>query len=450
VLATLDADGDSVVPIGDLPPGVVFWRAFARTGGTVDAEPSATWELFVRRRSAPVSTSWGTTLDVDGDGHPDLAVGSPRGADTAGPVSVYAGGPSGIDASAVVTLAVPSGEAGDFGRSLASAGDVNGDGFADLAVGAPGDAGARVYVYLGSASGAALVPSIVIAAPSPDESAFGTVVAGAGDVNGDGFADLAVSGGSDRSYVFFGRAVGTSAEPDVVVRAPADATLTGGLSGGTDVNGDGHTDLVASGTTGAGAPCAYVFLGTSAGLPDLPDATLSAPTGPRAVVASAADVNGDGYADVAVGGDAAAYVFLGSAAGTTSMPAATLPTVGTALVASASDTNGDGYDDLVVGDPPRGATLYYGGALGLDTASPGLYTDADPGAHYGAAVAGAGDVDGNGYAELVIGAPGSAEGAGRVFVLVGNESGPAMPRAAVLVPQGIAGAFGAALAGTAP
>ena len=144
---------------------------------------------------------------------------------------VYYGGP-GADAVADLTL---TGEAaGDlFGYSVSGAGDVNGDGYADVIVGAySDDAGGsdagRAYVYFGGPGADAVADLTLTGAAASDW--FGWSVSGAGDVNGDGYADVIVGGHSDdaggmdagRAYVYFG---GPGAD------AVADLTLTGAAAG---------------------------------------------------------------------------------------------------------------------------------------------------------------------------------------------------------------------------
>src|SRR5262249_47285175 len=135
VLATVRTSGTSVTPEADLPPGVVYWRvrsSFEDGLGT----SSATWEVNVPKRGAPVGTSWGTVLDVDGDGLADVAVGAPVEAGNAGRVYVFRGGLAGLSQPPLV-LSPPDAGSETFGFGLASAGDVDGDGYADLLVGAP-------------------------------------------------------------------------------------------------------------------------------------------------------------------------------------------------------------------------------------------------------------------------------------------------------------------------
>ena len=176
---------------------------------------SAVWQLTIPGRDSG-QTAWGVTPDFNGDGMADIPIGAP--ASGWGSVFVFDGSETfGYLSTPDVLLS-----GGDqFGRAVAAAGDVNGDGFVDLAVAAGAGPG-TVTVYLGGPAGpnggTALSPGGVT-------TGFGTSIASAGDVNGDGYGDLLV-GGVETAQIFFGgpNGIGTAAAPLLPARRPAAST----------------------------------------------------------------------------------------------------------------------------------------------------------------------------------------------------------------------------------
>src|SRR5262249_31309550 len=149
--------------------------------------------------SAPVDTSWGTFLDVDGNGLADVAVGAfgKFGVYLTAAAFVYSGGPS-FPLGSMFPVSAPGVYNTNYSPAVASAGDVNGDGDGDFVFGAGSDAlfggTGSVSVYLGGPAGLTNSP---IALGNPDAlRSFGLSVASAGDINGDGYADVLVGSGS--------------------------------------------------------------------------------------------------------------------------------------------------------------------------------------------------------------------------------------------------------------
>jgi hypothetical protein len=218
---------------------------------------------------------------------------------------------------------------------------------------------------------------MILTGPDSTVRAFGVSVASAGDVNGDGFADVIVAA-SAGAYVYLGGPNLLSAALSTVLTGFA-VSVTSVASAG-DVNGDGYADvLVGDGNSSLLSGSAYIYLGSAAGVVPVPATTLANPVEEDAMfgqsVASAGDVNGDGYADVVVGapfellGTGAAYVYLGGATGPALLPSFSLIyTPGDELgwsVASAGDVNGDGYSDVVVGSHANEVNVYLGSPMGL-------------------------------------------------------------------------------------
>ncbi len=354
-----------------------------------------------------------------------------------------------------------------FGFSLSSAGDVNGDGYPDVIVGAPyyangqSDEG-RAFVYLGSAAGLAAAP--VWTTESNQVSAlFGGLVAGGGDVNGDGFDDVLVTAwdydngetNEGKAWVYHGSAAGLdsnaswSAEGN---QSESDYGLWGAIAG--DVNGDGFDDVAVAAITYSNGESdegrVFVYHGSATGLSLVEAWTAEsnqADTWFGHRTASAGDVDGDGYGDVIIGapysnyvdGEGRAYAFLGSATGLAATAAWTTDSnqidarYGLS-VAGAGDVNADGYDDVLVGAPyfDNGSTdegrayLYLGSTTGLAT-TPSWTTESDQiGALHGEQVAGAGDLNADGYDDAVVGASywdGGAADEGAAFVFLGAATG---------------------------
>jgi hypothetical protein len=213
-----------------------------------------------------------------------------------------------------------SGEAaGDwFGRSVASAGDVNNDGYGDLIVGAENnDAGGtdagRTYVYFGGATVNNTV-DVTLTGTAAGEY-FGGSVASAGDVNGDGYADIIVgaqesnagSTAAGRAYMYYG-GVNINKTADVVLTGTEEWERFGcSVAAAGDVNGDGFADVIVGGYGptygGLNTGGAYVYFG-GARMDNIVDVTMAG----AAVddnfgdpVAAAGDINGDGYADLVIG-----------------------------------------------------------------------------------------------------------------------------------------------------
>jgi hypothetical protein len=445
-------------------------RAFVYHGSASGLSTTANWTAESNQAGAQFGVSVASAGDVNGDGYSDVIVGAhlfTNGEAGEGRAFVYHGSASGLSTTPNWTAESNQGNA-FFGVSVASAGDVNGDGFSDVIVGAylfdnPEQDEGRAFVYHGSASGLSTTPNWT-AESNQAGGGFGWSAASAGDVNGDGYSDVIVGAfGFDnpeqdegRAFVYHGSASGLSTTPNWTAESNQGNAFFGvSVASAGDVNGDGFSDVIVgaslfdNGETDEGR--AFVYHGSASGLSTSANWTAeSNQAGAQfgVSVASAGDVNGDGFSDVIVGAfgfdngetdEGRAFVYHGSASGLSTTPNWTAESNQAFAqfgysVASAGDVNGDGFSDVIVGAPlfdnpelnEGAAFVYHGSASGL-SATPNWTAESNKvGAQFGNSVASAGDVNGDGYSDVIVGAFGFANGEafeGRAFVYHGSASG---------------------------
>jgi hypothetical protein len=440
--ATVDGSGAAATPDAELPAGkATFWRVHA--GG----QTSATWELIAGHRSAPVDNHFGTSLDLDRDGVPDIAAATGSG------VAIWVGGAFGFGGVPLV-LPNPDGAGANFGYVIAAAGDLNGDGYADLAVGECGGKSAGiVHVYFGGPGGSGVTPTRVQALKSPDNtSGFGCRIAAAGDLDGDGYGDLAVARtGEDFSgglYIYRGGPNGLPATTTRIDSPDYSPSRLGySLAGVGDLDGDGYDDLVASEIdASARSGRAHVYRGGPDGISNDRQTTILSPDASGlqfgASVAGIGDVDGDGYPDFAIASPSVSttpllptvHVYRGGTGGIGApVDLNTNGATGFAgEVEPAGDVDGDGFYDVVVASPST-LTIYRGGAatyIFRDGASVDAAGQGSNPRH----LAGPGDLDEDGRGDLLIG-----DGAG-VELFFGSTGG--VDRAHVQTVSPDAGASG--------
>jgi fibrillarin-like rRNA methylase len=355
----------------------------------------------------------------------------------------------------------------NFGYSVSSAGDVNNDGFGDVVVGANNydngetDEG-RALLFLGSASGPSSSPSWT-AESDQAYARFGYSVSFAGDVNGDGHDDVVVgaanydNGETDegRAYLYLGSAAGLATSAVWMAEGNlANAYFGHSVEAAGDVNNDGYDDVLVTAPSydngEADEGRVYLFHGSPSGPSTSPSWTAE---GNQAFanfgrsVASAGDVDKDGYDDVVVGAyyydngennEGSVFLYRGSSSGLSSSPS----WIGEgnqagawfgSSVSSAGDVNNDGYSDVMVGalgyDNPEiyegRAYLYLGSASGLSSTPAWVGEGNQANAYYGM-VSTAGDVNNDGFGDVIVGAyfcDNETEDEGCVYLYLGSSSG---------------------------
>jgi len=402
-------------------------------------------------------TSYGhavsTAGDVNGDGFGDIIVGAPLADSTytnCGRVDVYLGSVTGLGVTPVWFI-YDLHDYGQLGYSVATAGDINGDGYSDIIFGEdgkgePGEwSEGKAYVYMGGAESLAASSTWVVESGQANAD-FGFSVGSAGDVNGDGYDDVIVgalyydNGQNNEGivFVYHGSMDGLNTSLNWYAQSDADGAQMGNaVAGAGDVNGDGYGDVIvgahAYNNGAAYAGKVYLYYGSATGLVSTGFWTVEGTVSYEwlgDVVGAAGDVNGDGFGDVIIfSRSGPGYVYHGSSSGLGSSPAWTDDFAYTAN--TAGDVNGDGYSDIIVGNSSFShgqesegrAYVHLGSADGLEETFSWEAEGNEEYAYFGQSVSSAGDVNRDGYSDVVVGASGALGDKGKAYVFHGSSTG---------------------------
>ncbi|MER6979326.1 FG-GAP-like repeat-containing protein [Streptomyces carpinensis] len=436
-------------------PRVVGQRDIVTTACPVDRLYDKSAQAAAPAKAPGVSHAVATS-DFDRDGIGDLAAGTPKASDGAGSVTVIPGAPGGPAAARHITLTQDSpgvpgtSEPGNgFGAAIAW-GDVNGDGYADLAVGAPGEDDAEGHRDRGAVTvlyGPRLTSgcSYTTSGINADGAGLGSALA-VGDFDGDGKADV-FSAGTGRGGNWDVRLTGGPPASGGLTTASAPVAHLDATTG--DFDRDGHADVALNYQDTGGIGRVMLFSGSDAGLTEAGTLTVR---GGRSVAAG--DIDGDGYDDLVIGqpypaesgGSAGGQITVvyGSADGLATTRTKVIHQDGVGVAGadrngdafgasvSVADHDADGYADVLVGAPGEDffrdgvertdagqATLLRGTASGLTTTgsftlcedTPGILDSTESGDRFGSAVRLV-DLSGHGRAGFVFGAEGEDAGDG--------------------------------------
>lgn len=368
---------------------------------------------------------FGSAGDVNNDGFVDIIAGHSVGYDGRGCAKIYFGGTDFDTIPDVIMIGeektYPWQHYTSFGSSVASAGDMNKDGYDDVIVGAPtaetgwGVFAGKAYIYFGG-SDMDTTADVVIEGKGWHHM-LGDAVSPAGDLNGDGYDDVIVAAPHDdydargRVYIFFG-GENVDNNPDVYIEGQ-DGDLCGYSVAGTgDLNGDGFDDIVIGYPHFLWQPFdgkASVFFGGDP-MDSIPDITFRGDTAHPflgARVASAGDTNGDSFPDIIAVWPNRVKLFYGGSEMDTVTDAEfagepVLPTRFGYSISSAGDLNKDGFDDIMIGDDEVKRVYIFLGGTEVDTIPDIILDKPEHVTLFGYHLSSLGDINGDGYDEIAV------------------------------------------------
>lgn len=462
---------------GDLLVGAPFFdngftdegRAFLYFGSSAGLAATAGWAYSCGKTNCQLGYSVDTAGDVNNDGIKDFIIGAPyytNGQTEEGAAFIFHG-------KATAPLTTPttileSNLAGvHFGSSVAGGAKFNNDLFSDIAIGAPHYTNIHsnqgvVFVYWGSAAGISSVVKNTITTNAANAQ-LGQVVKVLSDVNGDGFSDLIASAPAQsegntnegKVYLYLGSAGGLSSVESWTAQINLDNANFGETIASGDINHDGNADLIVGAPrytdsiTGNTVGAIFVYYGNGTSFGATPNVTFKGNNDWEYFGGGllCADINGDSFAEIIVSSiyfdgtftdEGKVYVYYGTSYGIETTPSwsklggSSEATFGLGM--AVGDVNKDNTPDLFLsgGWETNGQTYegkvyaFHGSLRGLNTGYTLRFNYPQASSQFGYAIANAGDVNGDGYDDLIVGAYNYDNGQtneGAAFLFLGSSTG---------------------------
>lgn len=332
---------------------------------------------------------------------------------------------------------------GGFGASISKTGDINNDGFADIIIGNSefATSAGKSYIYFGGAAPDSSVDIELEGEWINNLNSYSLSILS--DINGDGFDDIITGApgyrsayitelGTGRAYVYFG---GTEADTlaDLVLSGdPSFGNFATDVSGGGDFNNDLYNDFIVRDYNNV-----YLYFGGPL-VDNVPDIIFSGLSGLEEwgnSIAFAGDLNNDGFDDLIIGDPGnestkgQAFIYFGNDSlentADLTLDNGEMPNLFGYSVTGIGDHNGDGFDDVIVGDigsSYSGKALLFYGSENIDSeADLIIYGETYPqnSSNFSRAMAGAGDINNDGYADFIL-SDETHNNLGRVYLYLGG------------------------------
>jgi len=408
-------DGYDDFLVGGNQPYSYFGIAYLFLGGvTINQEPLLTFNQYIS--DDEFAKSFASAGDINNDGFDDIIIGAEYTNNMFGATYIYYGG---TNPDNIADFTINFDSQALFGNSVATCKDFNGDNISDLLIGAEDYNGymGKCGVYFGS-NNFDITEDLTFTISGTDAN-FGNSISG-GDINNDGYIDIVIASlryQNGRVWVYFGSA-NMDNKPDLILTTTNDGYYGFSVAANGDINNDGYNDIIVSGMNKN-----YIYYGSTN--PDnIVDLTIPNTSDNSDIAVSyIVDFNGDGFDDFAIGDSQTnnIRIFFGSA---TPDNIVDLNLIGNTdamfgcSVASAGDVNNDGYDDLIIGTLYEGKVYILFGSENPDNLIDLTFSSEYP--FFGISVASAGDVNNDGYDDIIIGSPIENEQDGLAHLYLGG------------------------------